>query len=90
MIATYILAFPDFDYAGWAEQLGLTVIESKSERSAVVFAEIGVTATSYRLRLTVQGEKSDIDQFSAELDAAPIKVDRQSELPAHSCASHYS
>ena len=55
-IAKFLMPFPDFDYAGWAEQIGLTVV-SQSEPNK--FGHI---------TFVVEGPRIAIEQFEAELD----------------------
>lgn len=73
MIAVFKMPFADFDYAGWAEQIGLRVLNPAPNR------------------FTVEGEKDDIDRFSAELYFEPETMRSLTVAgPAHSSASHYS
>ena len=53
--AYFIMPFPDFDYTGWAEQIGLSVQKSALRADGC-------------LDFLVEGHSDAIEQFEAELD----------------------
>lgn len=60
MSVTFRVSWEDFDYEGWAEQLGLTATLEPSGEGDFL--------------LHVEGEQDNIEQFSNELGWEPISV----------------
>ena len=55
-IAKFLMPFPDFDYAGWAEQIGLHVVSQSGPN------KYG------HLEFIVEGSRDAIAQFEGDLD----------------------